>query len=172
LFSSKNIWSRTQASKTPVSLVQLLNTKKIKFLVVITVNAKTSVAPVWDQKQKAPGISGMMSVVTSAPMGNYSDETVQYVHDQLEARQQLMDDPNPVKFYAIELAFEDIKDATERDRLNAIPTDFQISREAVAELRSAAAELLDQSAAFQRMRADLGSDSKATAAGNIVQNAQ
>lgn len=160
LFSSKNAWARTQDSEKPWSLLQLLNTKKIKYLVVITVNAKTSIAPTWDQKQKAPGISGMMSVVTSAPMGNYSDETVQYVRDQLEARQQLMDDPNPVKFYPIELTVGDIKDAAERDRLNAIPTDFQISREAVNALRKAAAELLDQSAAFQRLRNDLGSDAK------------
>ncbi|HEY4247944.1 MAG TPA: patatin-like phospholipase family protein [Lacunisphaera sp.] len=161
LFSSKNAWARTQSSQRPWSLVQLLNTKKIKYLVVITVNAKTSVAPNWDVKQKAPGISGMMSVVTSAPMGNYSDETVQYVHDQLEARQQLMDDSNPVKFYAIELMVGDIKDAAERDRLNAIPTDFQISRDAVNELRKAAGELLDQSEAFQRLRADLGSGANA-----------
>jgi NTE family protein len=156
LFSSKNAWAQTQESPRPWSLVQLLNTKKIKYLVVITVNAKTSIFPNWDQKEKAPGISGMISVVTSAPMGNYSDETVQYVHDQLEARQQLMDDPNPVKFYPIELTVGDIKDAAERDRLNAIPTDFQISREAVDGLRRAAGELLDQSAAFQRLQTDLG----------------
>jgi hypothetical protein len=67
-----------------------------------------------------------------------------------------MDDPNPVKFYPIELTVGDIKDAAERDRLNAIPTDFQISREAVDGLRRAAGELLDQSAAFQRLQTDLG----------------
>jgi NTE family protein len=158
LFSSKNVWARDATSQHPWSLLQLLNTRKIKYLVVITVNAKPTDDAGWDRKETAPGLVGMLSTVADGPMGNYSDETVQYVRDQLESIRQLMDGPNAreaVKFYPIELTFQNVTSPEKRAYLNAIPTDFQIPREAVDELRVAAGQLLDESQVFQQLRQDL-----------------
>ena len=105
-------------------------------------------------------------------MGNYSDETVQYVRDQLEALRQdlanadeidrLNGRPVPprrdIKVYPIELTFQNVTNEAERARLNAIATDFQISRDEVDLLRHAARTLLDQSAVFQKLVVDLAVD--------------
>jgi len=156
LFSSKNAWSR-EAVRPSVgwSLKQLLNTPgKIKHLVIITVNAKTVGEQSWNLEAKPPGVLAVLSTVANGPMGNYSDETVQYVRDQLETMRQLADGPNagePMKFYPIELTFQSIASPTERSYLNQISTDFQIPREAVDRLRAAAAQLLDDSPVFRQL---------------------
>ena len=167
LFSSKNAWS-----KKTWTMTNLINARKIKYLVVITVNAKTSGAPAWDQKRSAPGVSGVLSTVTTGPMGNYSDETVQFVRDQLEALRQDLDNGDEIdrlggrpvtprreiKVYPIELAFQNANDAGERSKLNQIATDFQIPKEDVDRLRAAARTMLDESTVFKKLLEDLAAD--------------
>ncbi len=166
LFSTQNTWA-----KPDWSLSQLLNTK-IKYLVVITVNARPADAQTWDRHESGPGVLDVLSTVTGGPLGNYSFETVQYVRDTLDSwRQSIRDSqeiarlrggPIPplrdVKFYAAELTFEDVKDPAERDYLNQIPTDFHITHEAVDRLRKAAGELLEASPEIQKLINDLAQD--------------
>jgi NTE family protein len=158
LFSSKNLWSHDVTTGRSSSLMQLLNTRKIRSLVVITVNAKTVGRPEYDRDERPPGLLSVLSTVTTGPMGNYSDETVQYVRDQLEAMRQLMDGPDAadeIKFYPMELTFQNVASPSERAYLNGIATDFQIPREAVDRLRAAAGRLLEEAPAFHRLLQDL-----------------
>lgn len=164
LTSTQGLWS----------LRFLLNTK-IKYLVVIAVNAKPGGVAAWDRRESTPGVFKVLSTVMNGPMGNYSDETIQYVRDTLEAWRQdgvnsreiarLRGDPIPplreVGFYATELTFQDVRDEAERDYLNGLPTSFNLPREAVDRLRTAAAQLLQDSPEIQRLLTDLAHESKA-----------
>jgi len=161
--------------QNPWNLVDYLNTGKIKYLVVITVNAKPGGVADIDRKEKTPGLLDAFSVVANGPMGNYSSETVQYLADMMEAKRQniviaekfaeLQKKPKPsipkINFYAVELTFEDVPDKTERDYLNGLATSFNLPREGIDHLRAAARQLLQNSPEIKRLTADLASDGAA-----------
>ncbi len=156
----------------PWSLYPYLNGGRIKYLVAITVNAKPGDVSRIDQSAATPGLREALSVVANGPMGNYSDETVQYLADVLEAKRQAADvrkkfaelqgRPAPVstatKFYAVELTFQDVADPQERAYLSGLATSFDLPREAIDRLRAAAARLLEESPQIKQLRADLASD--------------
>jgi predicted acylesterase/phospholipase RssA len=159
--------------QNPWNLVDYLNSGKIKYLVVVTMNAKPGGVTKIDQKEKTPGLLSVFSVVANGPMGNYSSETVQYLADVFEQRRQnnaiakYLKRPAPyadVKYYAAELTFEDVADPQERDYLNALPTSFNLPREAIDHLRAAAKELLENSPEIKRLEADLARDGASDAA--------
>jgi NTE family protein len=156
--SVQNLWN----------IKNLLSTK-IKYMLVITVNAKPEGAQDWDKSAKPPGILGMFSVVSSGPMGNYSDETIQYLKDTFDtwnqevevSRQWAIKNNTPVpalhavKYYHVELSFQDVKDPVKRAALNAMPTTFNLPRKDIDLLRSAAAELIRDSETLKQLREDL-----------------
>jgi NTE family protein len=158
--SVQNLWS----------LKYLLNTK-IKNLVVVTVNSKPASPNNWDRSEKAPGLSSQFSVVSSGPMGNYSDETVQYIKDTLETWRQEIVDSNEIarlkgqpqqalrkiEFYNVSVSFDDVTDLREREFLNSQPTSFHLSRESVDRLRTAAHKIILESSELERLRNDLNS---------------
>ena len=155
--SVQNLWS----------LKDLLNTK-IKHLLVITVNAKTDGPREWDKKQRAPGILGVASVVSTGPMGNYSDETVQYITDLVDtynqevktSRQAHLRDPSipelhEVKYHHVEVSFQDVPDEKERRFLNSLPTTYNLCREQIDRLRAAARQIIHNSKILSDLRKDL-----------------
>jgi NTE family protein len=155
--SVQNLWS----------LKDLLNTK-IKHLLVITVNAKTDGSREWDKKQRAPGILGVASVVSTGPMGNYSDETVQYITDLVDtynqevktSRQAHLRDPSipelhEVKYHHVEVSFQDVPDEKERRFLNSLPTTYNLCREQIDRLRAAARQIIHNSKILSDLRKDL-----------------
>lgn len=158
--------------QNPWTLVPYINFGKIKYLVVITVNAKPGGVTTIDKKESTPGLLSVLGVVANGPMGNYSAETVQFVRDFMEQRRQnqviaekfaqLQGKPKPsmpkINLYTAELAFEDMPDPGECAYLNALPTSFNLPREAIDRLRAAAKELLENSPAIKQLRADLAAD--------------
>lgn len=153
------------------SVYSKLNNEKIKRVLVITANARTRSDPDWDAHRSAPGISGVLGLVTTGPMGNYSFETVQLVADhfarlegdlrnyfrceeigkrQCDRFAMPNDPPTPAKFHAVELAFANLPD-TEADLkrcLEGMATSFHLPPAQVELLRLAAQRLLMQSKPF------------------------
>src|SRR4030095_7339180 len=73
------------------SVFSKINDRKIQRVLVIAANAKTGRDPGWDARESPPGIAGVMGLVTTGPMGNYSFETVQLIAEhfrQLNAEQE------------------------------------------------------------------------------------
>jgi NTE family protein len=58
--------------------------------------------------------------------------------------------------YVIEVSFEALKDKSERDYLNQLPTSFVLSDEEVDRLRAAAATIILHSPDFQQVLKDEG----------------
>lgn len=158
--------------QNPWNLVDYLNSGKIKYLVVITVNAKPGGVSAIDQKERTPGLLPVFNVVANGPMGNYSSETVQYLADIMEQKRQniviaerfaqLQGKPKPslpkINFYATELNFEDVPDPKERAYLNGLATSFNLPREGIDHLRAAAKLLLQNSPAMKQLLKDLAND--------------
>ena len=158
--------------QNPWPLVHYLNEGKIKYLLVITVNAKPGGVTAIDRRASTPGLGPVFSVVANGPMGNYSDETVQFLAGIFEAKRQanivrqrfaeLQGQPKPpfaeTKFYAVELTFQDVPDEKERAYLNSLATSFNLPREGIDHLRAAAQQLLENSPELKRLRDDLAHD--------------
>lgn len=151
------------------SILRKINLRKIKRIAVISVNAKPGSDLTSDKKRRAPGLLGMLSTVTSAPMDNYSLETIDSLDEKLEqlvkdkltesAVIKLLKEKCPdvqwpatlpdVAFFDIELSFDKIKDPTARQRLKELPTTFHLKPEDVEMLKQAAKELLRDSKKFR-----------------------
>jgi len=147
-----------------------INQRQIRHVLVITANAKTGRDPRWDKQESPPGISSVLGLVTTGPMGNYSFETVQLIADHFSklnadiesydacerlAKQQCpafsvpFELPARVSFHAVELSFDKVTD----DRplqlcLEGLSTSFSLPRAQVTLLRQVAQRLLMTSPEF------------------------
>lgn len=151
------------------SLVTQENQGRIKQLMVIAANAKTSKKHKWDETSKPPGITGVLGVVTGGPMDDVSLDSVEMMREHFESMKQLSrtvnscnrlleDCPglkpisNPISnsFSFTELAFDYVKKPCIRRYLQELPTRFNLDRTAIDALTIAAAQLLNQSEEFIR----------------------
>jgi NTE family protein len=94
----------------------------------------------------------VFSTVTTTPMANYSFDTVELVRTWME---QTGKDIPELKFYPVYVGFSADPDQDERKHLNAIGTNFSISKEQIDLLVTGAARILDASPQFQQLKNDL-----------------
>jgi hypothetical protein len=156
------------------SLYTTINRGKIRHVLIITANAKTGRDPGWDKSESPPGISSVLGLVTTGPMGNYSFETVQLVAEHFErltsdfqswhgcnkiAQEQCpafampTAAPPEVDFHAVELTFDKLIDDRDRDLracLESLSTSFHLPRAQVTLLRQVARRLLMTSEEFAK----------------------
>ena len=158
------------------SILRMINRDKIKKVVVVVVNAKTDPDITFDGQEDAPGLTDVLMTVATAPMDNYSFETIELLREsikQWEKDAQARKDceealrkncPNAklesgplaeVGFYTVVVGFDSLQDAGERAFLKNLPTTFNLTSEAVDRIRAAGAKLLGESPEFQRLVKDL-----------------
>lgn len=153
------------------SLFTKINQGKVRRVLVITANARTGRDPGWDKRESPPGLVGVLGLVTTGPMGNYSFETVQLIaehftrlnldfegyraceklaKDQCPAFAMPFDPPPEVTFHAVELAFDNIADDDHlKGCLETLATSFHLPRAQVTLLRQVAQRLLMTSSDFR-----------------------
>ncbi len=158
------------------SILRMINNRQIRKVAVIHVDAKTGSVPNWDRKKRAPGLVGMISTVTSAPMENYSEETIQSLNEEIKMQflqprkteqsfvkwlqQHCPDAAWPqslpdLDFYEIGVSFDDVESAADREKLKALPTNYHLSNPMVELLEETGAAVLRNSADFKRLVRDL-----------------
>ena len=152
------------------SLRRDIQARKVKTVVVITVNARTDPEVEWNRHQSAPGPLKVLTSSGGAPMANYSFETAERIKEDFHKWQQdggLYNklrgyDPNKyapspfheVKFYPIEVSFDGITNSIERAYFNNIGTSFRLSTTEVRRLRDIAASLLSRSQEYKLLLQD------------------
>ena len=102
----------------------MVNNRKIKTLVVITVNARTDHDSTWDQHAAGPGTIGVLGATNGIPMGNFSVDTLELLQTTLKEYVE----PGTLaglKILAVEVAFENLPDA-ERHFFNNMATSFEL----------------------------------------------
>ncbi len=133
------------------------------------VNAETEVSQSLNFFGKPPAFSAMLDSCSAIAITRYNYETIMLVRENFrrwtEEVQQGRCGENPVsteprgcgdiKFYLIEVRFDALKDAEQRNYYKQLPTSFSLSVEQVAKLREAARQILTQSEEYQRFLNDL-----------------
>jgi NTE family protein len=148
----------------------------IRRIVIIVVNARSAPRTDWDQRESSPGMAAQLLQSASVPIDRYSFETVELMKDRQELygwRREILilrarmkgateaqaeaSVPLPkLALYAVDVSFDEIGDAKERDYFMNLPTSFVLPPEAVDRLRDVAGRLLRQSPDFQSLLRDLG----------------
>ncbi len=129
------------------NLIRMIANRKIRKLLIIVVDAKPGDNLSMDHSRKAPGLAKVVNSVASAPMANYSFETVQLLTDYMEQRHT---DPDILKTYTVHLRFDSIENPIQRKRVKSYGTNFDLPSEAVDELIAVGGMLLKQSDVFTR----------------------
>jgi NTE family protein len=158
------------------SLVNRINMRKVKKVVVIVVDARTDPKTEIDQSPRSPGLTTLVDIISSVPMSNYSFDTVQKLFDEFNAWhaddanyaacQQLLQKecpsaqmPNPppeaVGTYGVYVGFDQIKDVTQREAFLNLPTTFALPSAEVNKLRKIGPQILGESQGFQKLCAEL-----------------
>jgi NTE family protein len=112
------------------SLLSLINNRRVKTLIVITVNARTKQDSDADQHAGGPSTIGVLGAASGIPMGNYSNDTLQLLESTLK------DYVEPTALaglsaHSFEVAFEDLPDNanaadSERHFFSNLPTSFEL----------------------------------------------
>ena len=106
------------------SLLSMVNNRKIKTLVVITVNARTDHDSNWDRHAAGPSTIGVLGATSGIPMGNFSVDTLEL----LQATLQEYVEPQALaglKTLALEVAFENLPDS-EQHFFSNMATSFEL----------------------------------------------
>jgi NTE family protein len=154
------------------SVLRLMNRKKVKRVAVIAVNARTDGEARLDRREHAPGLVEVLSTVSTAPMQNYSFETVELLRNSikewnrdaetLEQCKELIKGVCPaarlpegeltsVTFYPIEVAFSALTNPEERRYFNEIGTNYSLTPTQVQRLIDLGPRLLGESPVFRAL---------------------
>lgn len=151
---------------SPWSILKWANQDRLKRLMVIAANAKTTKQRTWDTRSAPPGISAVLSVVTGGPMDDVSFDSIEMTEGHFKQMGQLartvdscnarfascptpkIDNPILTDFTFAELTFDDIRDPRLRTCLQGLPTSFSLPAKTVDLLRVTAGHLLMNSEDF------------------------
>jgi predicted acylesterase/phospholipase RssA len=148
------------------SLLQKINQRQVKTIVVVSVDARTKKATNWDTKKTGPMTFSTVNASAGIPMGNFSTETLNLLRqygleaglgpDSLVRRftsaagdsvcRCLVESEAPIRFYGLAIGLENVRDAREREFLTNVGTNFELTKLEVDCLISAGAKLLRESA--------------------------
>jgi NTE family protein len=158
------------------SVLDKIANQEIKKLVVIVVDAKTMPTVTFDQSARGPGLAAILEAIATAPMENYSFDTVELWREAFDAwrkekleyaqcehilqercpTQQMpfppVQRPDP---YGVYIGFDQIPDTAQRSYFQNMATSFYLPASQVDDLRQMAKTFLEQAQDFQRLVADL-----------------
>ncbi len=153
------------------SLVRLQANGRLRRIIVIVVNARTSDISNISKHRNPPGIIGVLQAAAGIPFDSYSYESLTRLEmlsaqrraDRLgaECNNRLLARLHPnapppsvaalVPIDIVHITFEDVKDPAERAFFLSVPTSFSLPAATVTRLRDVAGELLRENEQFQEV---------------------
>jgi len=150
------IYDVVEAAGGPRSYLEKMHRAPPRQLVVIVVNASTEPRPNMDASNEQPGIIETINAMTDTQLHRYNVATFALMREVLAGWAKAVSTPErPVSHHLIELSFEQLASAKEREYFNAIPTTFSLSGEQVDRLVAAGGTLLRNNPDFRRLMNDL-----------------
>ena len=136
----------------------------VRRVIIFVVNSVSLPSTDWNAIEDPPGSLTILTKAAGVPIDRYANESVELLRD-IDARwTALRTIRNSVSFtkskdpvlnyvvnapnadiHVIDVSFHALKDKTERDYLNGLPTSFALPREAVDRLRTAASRIILES---------------------------
>jgi len=156
----------------PWSVLSMMNNKKIDKLVVIVVNAATNPITDRDKTAKIPGLIDTLTTAATVPLDNYTADTLDLltsIVNEFNEESRLVDGcknisarqgaqcalnipaPHKVELYPIQIAFDYITSAEERNWFKNLPTTFALPRGTIDRLRDVGRLLLTEDPKFQEL---------------------
>jgi NTE family protein len=134
----------------PDSLFHKVHLPKTKHILIISVNAHAQHRSNWILKSYAPSLLEVIGSLSADQITRYSEDTIQLVRYNFNQWAIEKSTPErPVTFHFVEVSFDQVRDDGERDFLNSIGTNFDLSDEQVDRLIAAARKVLRESKDFQ-----------------------
>jgi NTE family protein len=147
----------------------------IRRIIIFVVNSVSVPSTTWNRSEDPPGTLAILTKAAGVPVDRYANESVELLRD-IDARwaalRQIRDsvafarDRDPqlayvvnapdADIYTIDISFQALKDKSEREYLNQLPTAFALPAEAVDRLRAAAARLVFESPDLRAALKDAG----------------
>lgn len=119
-------------------------------VLVILVNAITKPKPDWLLSSYAPSLMEIVGAVSAIQLARYDLDTIELMNESMERWTLESSTPdNPVTFDFVEVGFAEVSDSAQRESLNEIGTNFDLSDEQVERLISTARQVLRDSPAFK-----------------------
>ena len=149
------------------TVLDALNTGKIKKIVVLVINARADAANTLSQSSSLPGIVDMVNSVTSIPLSSTTASVASQLEvllAQLNAAAAGGGPGNPeftgLKVYAVKIDFDQLRESDPhhkelRAKANNIPTLWSITQENREVLEETGVVLLHQHPGFQRLLLDM-----------------
>lgn len=140
------------------TLVQGLCISDVRKVVFIVVKASTGPDPGWSRASTLPGIGPVLRAFKDITIDSYSFETKEllaasferWASDIRRQRRALGDSTgDDLEFVLVDVDFQALRDAPEREALMQIPTRWTLDEATVNRIRRAARQLLAASSAFQ-----------------------
>lgn len=156
----------------PWSVLRMMNNQKIDKLVVIVVNAATNPATDRDKTAGVPGLIDTLTTAATVPLDNYTADTLDLlsaVVNQFNEEARLVEGcrriaarqgaqcvpnipaPHKVELYPVQVAFEYLASAEERNWFKNLPTTFELPRGTIDRLRDVGRRLLAEDPKFQEL---------------------
>ena len=154
-----------------------INLEETRKLAVIVVNSRNEMDTDFTQRNYSVPIIDTVGAASAIPLDEYSFESMEILRNHLTEWQRAMtagrcqdnsDHKDPAhddgsdppsgceaQVYLIEVSFNLLQDAAEREHLLNLPTSFHLESEDVDRLKAAARTVLGQSKAFQSLLNDL-----------------
>jgi len=151
---------------------QSVGVDRVRHVAIVIVNAASSPSFGYSKREAPPSALEMLMQAVSVPIDRYSYESVDALEDivtEWKLRRKLEVDAaklagkpvpadaiTPLEFSVINVSFDSLADAKEREYLLNLPTTLSLPPEAIDRLRAAAASLLRNSTAYRKLVNDIG----------------
>jgi NTE family protein len=127
-----------------------LRRPEARHLIIISVNAYAHHKSDWVLESYAPSLLEVVGSVSADQISRYSEDTTELVRSLFDKWAKDKSTPErPVTFHFVEVSFDQVRDDGERDFLNSIGTNFDLSDEQVDRLIAAARKVLREAKDFQ-----------------------
>jgi NTE family protein len=133
----------------------------VRRIIIFVVNSVSSPSTDWNTSESSPHTLTLLTKAAGVPIDRYSSESIELLKD-IDARwaalREIRDSPAFAKgkdakmanvvnapnadIHTIDVSFQALKDKSEREFLNQLPTSFVLPDEAVDRLRAAAATII------------------------------
>lgn len=138
-------------------------------MLFIVVDARTGFDQRYAQVPEPLGIKQVMDAVVSATFNRYSIETMNLLRARVKGWERdvratrckvsgAIPDCDKFDVDLVELSFEKVRDAAEREYLDRIPTSFTLDKSEITRLRQAARTLVDESPELKHFLAESARD--------------
>lgn len=146
----RSIYTTTKLAGSPQEAMRAYGHAGVRQILIISVNSSAAQTPKWAFEIDPPGIAEVIDSMGSDQIAQYTADTLEIVRFMFEDWAGKLSTPeHPVKFTFIEVSFEKAADETERDRLNQIGTNFNLTDEEVDRLIAAGRQILRRSPEFK-----------------------